>query len=406
MSKEPKPQPFRINVDAETHDWITQRLQSARIVPDAKQPDGKEWADGVPGAVIHDLVAYWKHKYNWRNVEERLNSTYKMFTLDIPEGDELIKLHFVHHRSERADAIPLLFLHGWPGNFTEVEHLLGLTNPEDPKQQAFHIIAPSLPGFVFSSSPKASEFSVPRIGSVCNQLMLKLGYTKYIGQGGDWGSFVLRAMALSFPETCIGIHLNMLTAPSPSPLTHPFAYLRLLFGDFTADQKKRIQRSHWWLTDEWGYSEIQGTKPQTMAYGLTDSPVGMLSWLLDKMKPLVDPSYVWDPEIVITWTMLYLLSGSSWHARIYKYGATMLPAHLDNKVISDKVAFGASCFPYDVGYVPIWWAKATLAKNVVFWKEHSKGGHFAATESPEALQEDIREFVANLSGETRRSLGA
>lgn len=120
MSENSVPQPFRIQVKAETIDWITQRVKSAHVVPDVKQPEGKEWADGVPSKVIEDLVEYWKTVYDWRKVEERLNSTFKMFTLDIPEGDEVINLHFVHHQSDRPDAIPLLFAHGWPGNFTEV----------------------------------------------------------------------------------------------------------------------------------------------------------------------------------------------------------------------------------------------------------------------------------------------
>lgn len=115
-----EPQPFKIAVDPATLDWINQRVQNARVIPDVKHPEGKEWADGVPSSVMNELVEYWKTSYDWRKVEERLNSTYQMFTLDIEEGDEVIKLHFVHHRSERPDAIPLLFAHGWPGNFTEV----------------------------------------------------------------------------------------------------------------------------------------------------------------------------------------------------------------------------------------------------------------------------------------------
>ncbi|KAH9477775.1 Putative epoxide hydrolase [Psilocybe cubensis] len=404
MSNESQPQPFRIDIDDATIDWIQARVRNARIVPDVKHPKGMEWADGVPGNVMDRLVKYWREEYDWRKVEAKLNSTYKMFTLDIPEGNELIKLHYVHHRSDRADAIPLLFLHGWPGNFTEVEYLLSLTKPEDPSQQAFHVIAPSLPGFVFSSSPKEADFSISKIGSICNQLMFKLGYTRYIGQGGDWGSFILRSMASSFPKSCIGIHINFLAAKQPSPFTHPLAYLRLLIGDFTPDQKKRIERGQWFFTDEWGYSEIAGTKPQTLAYSLTDSPIGMLSWLFDKMTPLVQPGYVWEPEKVITWVMLYLLSGSSWHARIYKYGAPVIPPQNDVKIVPGEVEFGASCFPYDIGYIPIWWAKAELAKNIIFWKEHSKGGHFAATESPEVLKADIREFVERLSDKARKSL--
>lgn len=198
MAEGEQPQPFNITIDSGTLDWITQRVQNARVVPDVKQPDGKEWSDGVPSSVINELVEYWKASYDWRKVEARLNSTFKMFTLDIEEGDEVIKLHFVHHRSERPDAIPLLFAHGWPGNFTEVimyrpptitacchtsnmfcfhkvENLLSLASPKDSSQQAFHVIAPTIPGFVFSSSPK-----------VCHTYRKTQYELEYIAPSGIW----------------------------------------------------------------------------------------------------------------------------------------------------------------------------------------------------------------------------
>ncbi|KAF8904475.1 epoxide hydrolase domain-containing protein [Gymnopilus junonius] len=398
MTGEVQPQPFDIAVDSETLDWITQRVQNSRVVPDVKHLDGtSEWSDGVPSSVVNELVEYWKTSYDWRKVEARLNSTFKMFTLDIEEGDEVIKLHFVHHRSERPDAIPLLFAHGWPGNFTEVENLLGLTTPRDSAQQAFHIVAPTIPGFVFSSSPKASGFSIPRIGSVYHKLMLNLGYTKYIGQGGDWGSMILRSMAISYPDSCVGIHLNMIMGLPPSPLKNPLTLLWLVARWFTADEKKRLARMQWWMKEESGYSRIQGTKPQTVSYGLLDSPVGMLAWIREKLESLVQPGYVWDKELVITWAMFYLLSGSSWHARIYKEAIQALRQQVLEKRVPATVSFGASCFPYDVGYIPIWWAKATVAENIVFWKEHLTGGHFPSIECGDALNTDILDFVSRLS---------
>jgi len=394
-----KPQPFTIDVSSDTLDWITQRVQTARVIPDVKQPEGKEWADGIPSSAVTELVDYWKSSYDWRKVEAKLNSTFKMYTLDIKEGTETINLHFVHHRSERAGAIPLLFAHGWPGNFTEVEKLLSLTAPEDESQQAFHIIAPTLPGFVFSSSPQGSEFDIIQIASVYHQLMLNLGYPHYIGQGGDWGSIILRAMALTYPGACIGIHVNF-PIPLPPTLTkNPITLLWLVLRWFTPEEKKRLERLQWWMKHESGYSTIQGTKPQTISYGLLDSPLGMLAWIREKLNHLTEPDYVWDKEMVITWTMFYLLSGSAWHARIYKQIRS--PPTAMRKKISSQVVVGASCFPFDIAYCPLWWAKATFAENIIFWKEQEKGGHFPSVECSEVLKEDIWEFVNKIPQDRR-----
>ena len=234
--------------------------------------------------------------------------------------------------------------------------------------------------------------------------MQKLGYKQYIAQGGDWGSMVSRAIALAYPESCLAVHINMVLGLPPSPLKNPLTLLWLVLRWFTPDEKKRLGRTLWWTKEESGYSRIHGTKPQTISYGLLDSPVGMLAWIREKLEVLTQPGYIWDKERVITWTILYLLSESSWHARIYKEAIPALRTQVLDKPISEKVAFGASCFPYDVGYVPVWWAKATVAKNIVFWKEHEKGGHFPSVECADVLKEDIWNFVGSLPAETQTLL--
>jgi hypothetical protein len=215
---------------------------------------------------------------------------------------------------------------------------------------------------------------------------------------------VSRAMALAYPEYCLAIHLNMIIGLPPSPFKNPLTLLWLVLRWFTPEEKKRLGRMQWWMKEESGYSRIQGTKPQTISYGLQDSPVGMLAWIREKLEALIQPGYIWDKERVITWTMLYLLSESSWHARVYKEAIPALRTQVLDKCIPAKVAFGASCFPYDVGYIPIWWAKATVAKNIVFWKEHEQGGHFPSVECGDVLKQDIWDFVGSLPAETQRLL--
>lgn len=398
-----KPKPFVLNVPQETVDWVTSRVKTARIIPGLEFPAGEEWADGTPPSDLNEYVEFWRTKYDWHKVESKLNSTYKMFTLDIVEGDETINLHFVHHVSPRQNAIPLLFCHGWPGNFTEVENLLHLTEPENPDGQAFHIVAPSIPGFALSSSPKRPGFGIPEIGSVYHKLMQALGYKHYIVQGGDWGSIIGRGMAYQFPDAVMGLHLNFIVCTLPSVFKRPLGLLQLFTGTLPRHEKEGIKKLQNWMDNESGYRHIQGTKPQTISSALQDSPVGFLAWIREKLPILSGADYVWDKELVITWTMLYLLSASSGHARIYKEGMVKEKMWVLG-VINPKVAIGVSIFPRDTGYVPRWWAESSLSSNIVFWKEHEKGGHFATIECPELIEADILDFVAKIATDRKKLL--
>ncbi|EAU91762.2 epoxide hydrolase domain-containing protein [Coprinopsis cinerea okayama7 len=389
--------PFTIDVNNETLDWITHRVKTAKIPSDITHPEGHEWDDGMPSSVLEDLKNFWSTQYDWRQVEARLNSTFKMFKVELTEGDETIDLHFVHHRSPREDAVPLIFAHGWPGNFTEVKSLLSLTDPSDPKQQAFHIVAPTIPGF-------RPGFSIARIARVYHKLMVTLGYKHYVAQGGDWGSFILRSVAIQYPEAVVGLHINFPAAPIPSPLKNPITLFWLAIGWLTPEEKKRINRIKWFFEEESGYSKIQGTKPQTISHALLDSPIGMLAWIREKINAGVEPDYVWDKEEVITWTILYLLADSAGAARIYKAAnAKTLAEEVLNPKISRQVAFGISSFPQEIAYMTRWWAEACVAENITYWKMHDKGGHFPAVEVPDRLLEDILGFVKSIPVE-RRSL--
>ncbi|OJJ43165.1 hypothetical protein ASPZODRAFT_136724 [Penicilliopsis zonata CBS 506.65] len=332
-----------------------------------------------------------------------------MYTLPITQAGETLSIHFVWHQSDREGAIPLLFQHGWPGNFLEVLPLIDeLTSPSNPTSQAYHVVAPSLPGFVFSSCPQSPSFGVNDIAAVNHQLMQALGYDTYLAQGGDWGSIVVRIMGARYPAHCLGVHVNMLAAALPSFWTNPFHLIYLLvvwalFLQRGADST--LRRLKWWRSEESGYAEIQKTKPLTIAAALVDSPIGMLAWLYDKLHPLVDDDFVWSPEELITWSMMYLIPGTAGHALIYtNMRDDRVKEYAANLHLSPDVDFGVSCFPRDVYNIPRWWASASVSKNIVFWREHAKGGHFAALEKPRELIQDIRDFTSAVHPVRRTTL--
>ncbi|KIY61482.1 alpha beta-hydrolase [Cylindrobasidium torrendii FP15055 ss-10] len=382
------PKPFTIAVSDEKLDWITQRVATAHIIPDIEHPAGKEWEDGVPPAIAKELVDFWRDSYDWRKVEARLNATFKMFTVDIDDLD----VHFVHHKSTRQDAIPLIFVHGWPGNFLEVEGLLEcLVEPVDPTAQAFHIVAPSLPGFAFSSEPSTPLFKLSEIAALFDKLMVSvLGYTSYVAEGGDLGAGVVRCLAANHPG-CLAVHSNSSMAfDAPSPFKYPLAFLKLITSWYTPNEKTRFGRMVSWFTDHGAYAKLQGEKPQTVSYALMDSPVGLLTWIYDKTSRMVDPTFVWPYETVITWTMIYLLAGSAGHARIYK----TMNVKGDLKLVGPSKPFGFSLFAHDVGYAPRWWAQGAVAENIVMWKEYEHGGHFPTLECADVFAKDIQEFAS------------
>lgn len=302
-----KPTPFKVAVPEEQLSWITDRVKTTRLPPGKELPVDRQWSFGLPIEVATHLKNYWTDEFDWHKVEAQLNCEMDMFTLPISHNDEDLTIHFVHHLSPSDDALPLLFIHGWPGNFTEVRYIIDeLTKPSSPSAQAYHVVAPSLPGYGFSSYPK-KPFGIIEIAATLNKLMLALGYNQYMAQGGDWGSLIARVMALEYEKQCIGIHLNMIVSLPPSALWAPVAFGRLVFGYLTGFwseyEAKNLKRMKWWMDEENGYRAIQGTKPQTISYALTDSPFGMMCWIRDKMQHLVDDDFVWKDEEIITWAM-------------------------------------------------------------------------------------------------------
>lgn len=234
--------------------------------------------------------------------------------------------------------------------------------------------------------------------------MVRLGYNNYIGQAGDWGSLILRLLAINHSDAIIGLHINFPVAAIPSAFKNPLTLLYLALRWFTPDQKERLARMQKWLKDESGYSKIQGSKPQTVSYALLDSPVGMLAWIREALEHTVQPDYEWSKDRVITWTTLYLLSENASHARIYKENGKTVSQRLLPRIIPREVSVGVSCFPRDVAYIPRWWAEVGVARNIVFWREHQSGGHFPSVECPDALIQDFLDFVAETKKNTRWSL--
>ncbi|KAG8712181.1 hypothetical protein FRC11_000778, partial [Ceratobasidium sp. 423] len=317
--------PFAISVPDDQLDQLRKKLELTRLPDELELPAGQEWEWGIPLAVLKPVVDYWRTQYDWRAVEERINRTLPQFTTYVESAKHgQQEVHFVHKRSENPNAIPLIFVHGWPGNFLEVSKIIEeLVSPKDPKHPSFHVVAPSLPGYVFSQ--RASTPGMNAIGTayLFDKLMGKLGYTYYVAQGGDWGSRVVRAMAVHHQDTCLATHSNLTTGSSPTLSRNPIMILKTtlgyagLPGGYPKDEMDGIARIKEFMATGTGYSQIQGTRPQTLAVGLTDSPIGLLAWIGEKLYVWTD-NYPWTPEELITWTMLYWINGPAGGLRYYK----------------------------------------------------------------------------------------
>lgn len=246
------PTPFKINFSDELLEEIKSKLKATRFPGELDLSSGDKWSYGAPLNTVKDLVTYWKDSFDWRKIESRLNQM-PQFKADVHgEGIEAINVHFVHKRSSKANAIPLLFIHGWPGNFTEVEKVLPLLTEPTDGQQAYHVVAPSLPGFVFSSAPKKPGYDLFSIANTFNQLMVDLGYSTYIAQGGDWGSFICRCLAIKHKDHCCAIHVNMFPVPPPS-FYNPIEIVRYFAGAYTAREIKDLLDTQAFIDRETGY---------------------------------------------------------------------------------------------------------------------------------------------------------
>lgn len=304
----------------------------------------------------------------------------------------LILVAVVHQISPVKNAIPLLFCHGWPGSFLEVKKLLPLLKGGD-SLPAFHVVAPSLPNFGFSSGVNKKGFGLDQYAETLHKLMIKLGYTAYVTQGGDAGWSILRAVGLLYPESCKASHFNMNLALPPQWLKSPLLALKHAITPYTDREKRGLERSQRFERQGFGYYLIQSTKPQTVGSVLSDSPVALLAWIYEKLHDWAE-DYEWTDDEILTWVSIYWFSTAGPEASVRIYHDGMNPEPQSKATVQalrgyvPHVKLGIAHFPGELSGIPSIWAAAL--GPVVLQKEHAKGGHFAAWEVPEAIVADLR----------------
>jgi pimeloyl-ACP methyl ester carboxylesterase len=375
--------PFRVEVADEDLRDLRERLRRTRW-PEAETVG--DWSQGVPLDYLQELCAYWADGYDWRATEARLNRL-PQFRTPI-DG---LGIHFVHLRSPHPDALPLLLTHGWPGSVVEFLKVIGpLVDPTAHGGQAgdaFHVVCPSLPGYGFSDRPAEPGWSVERIAGAWVQLMERLGYRRYGAQGGDWGTSVSTIMAQQHPERIVGIHLTPPLAP-PDPAT---------FDDLTERERAALAALEHAAEWESGYSQEHATRPQTIGYGLVDSPAALCAWIIEKFWAWTDhPGRLEDVlsrDELLDNLMLYWLPGTgASSARLYWESIRRVNQWISGQV-TDTVAVptGCSIFPKELQRPSRRWA-ARRFPDIRYWNELDKGGHFAAFEQPELFVDELRAF--------------
>jgi pimeloyl-ACP methyl ester carboxylesterase len=383
--------PFRIDIpDADLAD-LRDRLARTRW-PD--ELPGVGWAYGIPRDYVRELADYWRTEYDWRKHEAELNE-YDQFTTTI-DGTNV---HFLHVRSPHPNAKPLLVTHGWPGSVAEFLKILGpLTNPDDPAD-AFHVVAPSIPGYGFSGPTHETGWNLGRIAAAFGELMARLGYERFGVHGGDWGSMISRQAGIQLADRVTGVHLTML----PSGVQQSKPTDEELAGLSDAERQRleaSYERTTRFRADGAGYGMLQSTRPQTLSYGLTDSAAGQLAWITEKFKEWTDstdrPEDAVDRDQLLTNVSIYWFTataGSS--ARLYYETARASGGGWGRgKLPSGTAPTGVAVFPKELS-LPIR-SLAEKSDNIVHWSEFEHGGHFAAMEQPEALVADIRTFFRSL----------
>ena len=369
------PKPFTLLIPDAAIAELRERLARTRW-PD--EPPLPPWSTGTSVAYLRELIDYWRTGFDWRVWEANLNS-FPQFTLPIRGID----LHFIRVPSRRPNAMPLLISHGWPGSVFEFHKILPLL------AEHFTVIAPSLPGYTLSFKPGEQRFGITEIADLYAELMDTLGYPRYGVQGGDWGGFLASVMGLRFPQRLTGIHLNLLAVRrDPKMLEKP-----------NAQEKIYLDQLNNFLKEEIGYQWIQGTRPQTLAFGLTDSPAGLAAWIVEKFFAWTDnrgsPEDAVSRDEMLANISLYWFTGaigsSFWPYYARMHGPWPIP---EGETVTAPTGYAE--FPKEVLSPPRSLAEKTYS-NIRRWTRMPKGGHFAALEQPEALAREVIAFFDDLS---------
>jgi pimeloyl-ACP methyl ester carboxylesterase len=370
--------PFRIDIPQADLDDLRARLERTRW---PEKETVSDWTQGIPLAFVQDLCQYWLNKYDWRATEQRLNE-FPQFRTDI-DG---LGIHFIHVRSPHENAFPVVITHGWPGSVVEFHKVIApLTNPTafgGRAEDAFHVVCPSLPGYGFSDKPTEPGWNTERIARAWGTLMARLGYTRYGAQGGDWGAMVTVNIGQQDTDHVAGIHLNMpVVGPDPDTM-----------ADLTPREQDALAALKNYADNDSGYSKQQSTRPQSLGYGLVDSPAGQCAWIVEKFWSWTDchgdPLTVLSRDELLDNVMLYWLpaTGAS-SARLYWESfsrGNADPVH---------VPTGCSIFPKEIIRPSRRWAEKRFT-DIRYWNELDRGGHFAAFEQPELYVNEVRNYFA------------
>lgn len=348
-----------------------------------EQETVNDWSQGVPLARARALIDYWRDGYDMARLERRLNA-FPQFRTSV-DG---LGIHFLHVRSKHTNALPIILTHGWPGSVIEFLEVIGpLTDPEahgGRAEDAFHVVIPSLPGYGFSDKPRQAGWNVPRIATAWSTLMKRLDYGRWVAQGGDWGAHVTTWLGKQQPEGLAAIHLNLPTL-SPPPLE----------GEPNAEEKAAIAQLKAFGSTMSGYGSIQRTRPQTLGYGLVDSPAGQAAWIYEKFAEWTDsnrnPESVLSRDAMLDNIMLYWLTATAASAaRLY---AESSGEHISRQVLDIPV--GVSQFPGEIYLPPRIWGERTYSK-LFYWNRVPRGGHFAAFEQPVLFTAELRACFASV----------
>ncbi len=380
-------QPFEIRVPEPVLVDLRERLARTRWIDPVA---GVDWDYGLDVSFLRDLVRYWRDGFDWRREEQALNRFPQIVT-----SIDGLRVHAIHQRSPERDALPLVITHGWPGSIAEFRKIVApLADPVahgGKREDAFHVVCPSIPGYGFSEAPKAKGFDVRAVARTVAALMERLGYARYGAQGGDWGAMTSSQLALLHPERLVGLHLNMVLASRPRD-EDPAKTL-------TPKELADLDSARRYMQTGSAYQSVQSLEPDLTAQALSDSPAGLAAWIVSKFRAWSDCDgdvlRRFTRDELLTNVMLYWVSGSV-ASSMRLYLESRRAGHFGPIPVRVEVPTGCAIFPREIFRPPRRWVEALYP--VVHWSEHAEGGHFAAMEVPELLIEDIRTFFRPLRG--------